>query len=139
MEKPEQQGFLPHQVDSSCHRGNSEPSSCQREPCCTGFSPRKGGFERVKLEVSDRTGLRTFQAYLSRDEAQAMIARVLAEKDTLRCQLMELQERFFSLQSRGGTEQQHVITHSSRRRRRGAGSRADLPFPPRSHRWTGRV
>uniref|UniRef100_A0A3Q3VZN8 Uncharacterized protein n=1 Tax=Mola mola TaxID=94237 RepID=A0A3Q3VZN8_MOLML len=37
------------------------------------------------------------QAYQSRDEAQAMIARVLAEKDTLRCQLVELQERRFSL------------------------------------------
>ncbi|XP_036972222.1 caspase recruitment domain-containing protein 14 isoform X1 [Acanthopagrus latus] len=40
------------------------------------------------------------QAYLSRDEAQAMIARVLAEKDTLRCQLMEVQERVFSLQTK---------------------------------------
>ncbi|KAK2919451.1 hypothetical protein Q8A73_003822 [Channa argus] len=39
------------------------------------------------------------QAYLSRDEAQAMIARILAEKDTLRCQLVELQERVFSLQA----------------------------------------
>lgn len=28
-----------------------------------------------------------------------MIARVLAEKDTLRCQLVELQERFFSLKT----------------------------------------
>ncbi|GAA6228590.1 caspase recruitment domain-containing protein 14-like isoform X2 [Lates japonicus] len=40
------------------------------------------------------------QAYLSRDEAQAMIARVLAEKDTLRCQLVELQERVFSLKAK---------------------------------------
>ncbi|KAM9363498.1 caspase recruitment domain-containing protein 14 [Symphorus nematophorus] len=47
------------------------------------------------------------QAYLSRDEAQAMIARVLAEKDTLRCQLMEFQERVCSLQA----------THSPRRQR----------------------
>uniref|UniRef100_UPI0037E71C03 caspase recruitment domain-containing protein 14 n=1 Tax=Semicossyphus pulcher TaxID=241346 RepID=UPI0037E71C03 len=39
------------------------------------------------------------QAYLSRNEAQAMIARVLAEKDTLRCQLVELQEHVFSLQA----------------------------------------
>ncbi|XP_068178613.1 caspase recruitment domain-containing protein 14 [Antennarius striatus] len=46
-------------------------------------------------------------AYLSRDEAQAMIARVLAEKDVLRCQLVELQEKVFSLQ----------VTHSSRERR----------------------
>lgn len=35
-----------------------------------------------------------------------MIARVLAEKDTLRSQLMELQEQIFSLQTRGGGEQQ---------------------------------
>ncbi|XP_019939518.1 caspase recruitment domain-containing protein 14 [Paralichthys olivaceus] len=40
------------------------------------------------------------QAYQSRDEAQAMIARILAEKDTLRCQLVELQERAFSLQTK---------------------------------------
>ncbi|XP_031655720.1 caspase recruitment domain-containing protein 14 [Oncorhynchus kisutch] len=33
-------------------------------------------------------------AYLSRDEAQAQIARSLAEKDTLRSQLVELQEVF---------------------------------------------
>ncbi|XP_074518575.1 caspase recruitment domain-containing protein 14 [Halichoeres trimaculatus] len=39
------------------------------------------------------------QAYLSRDEAQGTIARVLAEKDTLRSQLMELQEHVFSLQA----------------------------------------
>ncbi|KAM7010137.1 caspase recruitment domain-containing protein 14 [Tautogolabrus adspersus] len=39
------------------------------------------------------------QAYLSRNEAQSMIARALAEKDTLRCQLVELQERVFSLQA----------------------------------------
>uniref|UniRef100_M4AU02 Caspase recruitment domain family, member 14 n=1 Tax=Xiphophorus maculatus TaxID=8083 RepID=M4AU02_XIPMA len=32
------------------------------------------------------------QAYQSRDDAQAMIARILAEKDTLRSQLVELQE-----------------------------------------------
>ncbi|XP_046900220.1 LOW QUALITY PROTEIN: caspase recruitment domain-containing protein 14 [Hypomesus transpacificus] len=35
-------------------------------------------------------------AYLSRDEAQAQIARSLGEKDTLRSQLVELQERVFS-------------------------------------------
>ncbi|KAG7486636.1 caspase recruitment domain-containing protein 14 [Solea senegalensis] len=40
------------------------------------------------------------QAYQSRDEAQAMIARILAEKDTLRCQLVELQEKVFSLQAK---------------------------------------
>ncbi|XP_040893017.1 caspase recruitment domain-containing protein 14 [Toxotes jaculatrix] len=46
------------------------------------------------------------QAYLSRDEAQAMIARILAEKDTLRCQLVELQERVFSLQAKHNTRVQ---------------------------------
>ncbi|KAM4584078.1 caspase recruitment domain-containing protein 14 [Odontesthes bonariensis] len=48
------------------------------------------------------------QAYLSRDEAQAMIARILAEKDTLRSQLVELQESVFSLQAKPSPrEQQH--------------------------------
>ncbi|XP_021332748.1 caspase recruitment domain-containing protein 14 [Danio rerio] len=37
------------------------------------------------------------KAYLSRDEAQAQIARSLAEKDTLRSQLMELQEKLFTM------------------------------------------
>ncbi|XP_014859746.1 PREDICTED: caspase recruitment domain-containing protein 14 isoform X2 [Poecilia mexicana] len=40
------------------------------------------------------------QAYQSRDDAQAMIARVLAEKDTLRSQLVELQEAVFTLQAK---------------------------------------
>ncbi|KAM4612163.1 caspase recruitment domain-containing protein 14 isoform 2-T2 [Polymixia lowei] len=42
------------------------------------------------------------QAYLSRDEAQTQIARSLAEKDTLRSQLLELQERVFTLRARVG-------------------------------------
>ncbi|XP_008303233.1 caspase recruitment domain-containing protein 14-like, partial [Stegastes partitus] len=46
------------------------------------------------------------QAYLSRDEAQAMIARILAEKDTLRSQLVELQEKVFSLQATRSSKQQ---------------------------------
>ncbi|XP_034450557.1 caspase recruitment domain-containing protein 14 isoform X2 [Hippoglossus hippoglossus] len=46
------------------------------------------------------------QAYQSRDEAQAMIARILAEKDTLRCQLVELQERAFSLQDKRSAREQ---------------------------------
>ncbi|XP_076585686.1 caspase recruitment domain-containing protein 14 [Chaetodon auriga] len=46
------------------------------------------------------------QAYLSRDEAQAMIARVLAEKDTLRCQLVELQQRVFSLPAKCSPREQ---------------------------------
>uniref|UniRef100_A0A3Q2ZDE7 Caspase recruitment domain family, member 14 n=1 Tax=Hippocampus comes TaxID=109280 RepID=A0A3Q2ZDE7_HIPCM len=36
------------------------------------------------------------QAYLSRNEAQTQIACILAEKDVLRSQMMELQERAFS-------------------------------------------
>ncbi|CAL8333564.1 unnamed protein product [Lota lota] len=38
------------------------------------------------------------QAYVSRDEAQAQISRSLAEKDTLRTQMVQLQERVFSSQ-----------------------------------------
>ncbi|XP_051996171.1 caspase recruitment domain-containing protein 14 isoform X2 [Xyrauchen texanus] len=37
------------------------------------------------------------RAYLSRDEAQAHIARSLMEKDTMRGQLMELQEKVFTM------------------------------------------
>uniref|UniRef100_A0AAY4AGM6 CARD domain-containing protein n=1 Tax=Denticeps clupeoides TaxID=299321 RepID=A0AAY4AGM6_9TELE len=40
------------------------------------------------------------RAYLSRDDAQAQIARSLAEKDTLRGQLVELQEKVFTLRAR---------------------------------------
>ncbi|XP_045065305.1 caspase recruitment domain-containing protein 14 [Coregonus clupeaformis] len=40
-------------------------------------------------------------AYLSRDEAQAQIARSLAEKDMLRSQLVELQEKVFTLRAWG--------------------------------------
>ncbi|KAK2857378.1 hypothetical protein Q7C36_005297 [Tachysurus vachellii] len=39
------------------------------------------------------------RAYLSRDEAQAQIACSLAEKDTLRAQLVELQEEIFTLRA----------------------------------------
>ncbi|XP_060948155.1 caspase recruitment domain-containing protein 14 [Limanda limanda] len=46
------------------------------------------------------------QAYQSRDEAQAMIARILAEKDTLRCQLVELREKTFSLQDKRSAREQ---------------------------------
>ncbi|CAG5866998.1 unnamed protein product, partial [Menidia menidia] len=42
------------------------------------------------------------QAYLSRDEAQSTIARILAEKDALRSQMVELQESAFSLRARAG-------------------------------------
>ncbi|XP_017287923.1 caspase recruitment domain-containing protein 14 [Kryptolebias marmoratus] len=48
------------------------------------------------------------QAYQSRDEAQAMIAHILAKKDTLRSQLVELQETVFSFQAKrsSGVQQQ---------------------------------
>ncbi|XP_034043593.1 caspase recruitment domain-containing protein 14 isoform X3 [Thalassophryne amazonica] len=59
------------------------------------------------------------QAYQSRDEAQAHIARNLTEKDTLRCQLMELQEKVFSLrvtrsEHQGSSEQRHLSWDSQR-------------------------
>ncbi|XP_070683664.1 caspase recruitment domain-containing protein 14 [Pempheris klunzingeri] len=53
------------------------------------------------------------QAYLSRDEAQAMIARILAEKDTLRCQLVELQEQVFSLQAKCSPREQQSCDESN--------------------------
>ncbi|XP_063057693.1 caspase recruitment domain-containing protein 14 [Engraulis encrasicolus] len=40
------------------------------------------------------------RAYLSRDDAQAQIGRCLAEKDILRSQLVELQEKVFNLRAR---------------------------------------
>lgn len=39
------------------------------------------------------------QAYLARDEAQTQIACSLAEKDTLRAQLVDLQEEIFTLRA----------------------------------------
>ncbi|XP_066560302.1 caspase recruitment domain-containing protein 14 [Amia ocellicauda] len=39
------------------------------------------------------------QAYLSRDEAQTQIAKSLSEKDALRLQLVELQDKLFSLRT----------------------------------------
>uniref|UniRef100_A0A3B4TE05 Caspase recruitment domain family, member 14 n=1 Tax=Seriola dumerili TaxID=41447 RepID=A0A3B4TE05_SERDU len=63
----------------------------------------------LNLQVSD--------AHYSLDEAQAMIAQTLAEKDALRCQLMELQERVFSLRAKhSSTAQQQssdVISHTN--------------------------
>ncbi|KAM6939594.1 caspase recruitment domain-containing protein 14 [Xenentodon cancila] len=51
------------------------------------------------------------QAYLSRDEAQVMIARILAEKDALRCQLVELQETVCSLEARHSPRVQRQRSH----------------------------
>uniref|UniRef100_A0A8C6SFZ6 Caspase recruitment domain family, member 14 n=1 Tax=Neogobius melanostomus TaxID=47308 RepID=A0A8C6SFZ6_9GOBI len=52
-----------------------------------------------KSAVNMRLHDLTLQAYQSRDEAQAMITRILSEKDCLRSQLVELQERLFSLKA----------------------------------------
>ncbi|XP_058258250.1 caspase recruitment domain-containing protein 14 isoform X2 [Hemibagrus wyckioides] len=52
------------------------------------------------------------RAYLSRDEAQAQIACSLAEKDTLRAQLVELQEEIFTLRAH---KTQRNSSHSSER------------------------
>ncbi|XP_061686253.1 caspase recruitment domain-containing protein 14 [Syngnathoides biaculeatus] len=46
------------------------------------------------------------QAYLSRNEAQTQIARILAEKDILRSKMMELQERAFSANAQHNKEWQ---------------------------------
>lgn len=52
-----------------------------------------------KLSLFDRYQLfHNFQAYLSREEAQATIAQILAEKDALRSQLVVMQESVFTLQ-----------------------------------------
>uniref|UniRef100_A0A3B4F5G5 Caspase recruitment domain family member 14 n=1 Tax=Pundamilia nyererei TaxID=303518 RepID=A0A3B4F5G5_9CICH len=60
-----------------------------------------------KSAVNGRLHELNLQAYQSRDEAQAMIAHVLAEKDTLRCQLVELQEKVFSLQTKCSSTELH--------------------------------
>uniref|UniRef100_A0A3P9N1Z0 Caspase recruitment domain family, member 14 n=1 Tax=Poecilia reticulata TaxID=8081 RepID=A0A3P9N1Z0_POERE len=53
-----------------------------------------------KSAINGRLHDLNLQAYQSRDDAQAMIARILAEKDTLRSQLVELQEAVFTLQAK---------------------------------------
>uniref|UniRef100_A0A4W6DEA1 Caspase recruitment domain family, member 14 n=1 Tax=Lates calcarifer TaxID=8187 RepID=A0A4W6DEA1_LATCA len=60
------------------------------------------------------------KAVISREinlNAQTMIARVLAEKDTLRCQLVELQERVFSPKAKCSPREQRqssdVISHTN--------------------------
>ncbi|XP_062304282.1 caspase recruitment domain-containing protein 14 [Osmerus eperlanus] len=67
-------------------------------------------------------------AYLSRDEAQAQIARSLGEKDTLRSQLVELQERMFSLPNWG--PRRGYLDHSEERFSwESQGSSSDDPHP----------
>ncbi|KPP65920.1 caspase recruitment domain-containing protein 14-like, partial [Scleropages formosus] len=56
------------------------------------------------------------QAYLARDEAQGQIARSLAEKDTLRGQLVELQEKLFALRvqsNQGVAQSEQKVSRSS--------------------------
>ncbi|XP_048870502.1 caspase recruitment domain-containing protein 14 isoform X2 [Brienomyrus brachyistius] len=55
------------------------------------------------------------QAYLLRDEAQAQIARSLAEKDTLRGQLVELQEKLFTLRAQGSQRVEEQKTQKPRK------------------------
>ncbi|XP_040000721.1 caspase recruitment domain-containing protein 14 isoform X2 [Xiphias gladius] len=72
------------------------------------------------------------QAYLSRNEAQAMIARILAEKDTLRCHLVELQERVFSLPpKRSPREQQQSCDETEICWESPRSSCEEFPFPNR--------
>ncbi|XP_070406148.1 caspase recruitment domain-containing protein 14 isoform X2 [Nothobranchius furzeri] len=72
------------------------------------------------------------QAYLSRDEAQAMIANILAEKDTLRTQLVELQETVFTMQAHRRPRVQQMSPE-----KKGVGwdsptsSSEESPLPPR--------
>uniref|UniRef100_A0A3B5RBL6 Caspase recruitment domain family, member 14 n=1 Tax=Xiphophorus maculatus TaxID=8083 RepID=A0A3B5RBL6_XIPMA len=58
-----------------------------------------GRLHDLNLQVSFCLKI-SLRAYQSRDDAQAMIARILAEKDTLRSQLVELQEAVFTLQAK---------------------------------------
>ncbi|XP_029951042.1 caspase recruitment domain-containing protein 14 isoform X2 [Salarias fasciatus] len=72
------------------------------------------------------------QAYMSRDEAQAMITRVLAEKDALRDQLMELQERVFCLHAkRRSRERQHSSEERDVSFDSPQSSGEECPVPPR--------
>uniref|UniRef100_A0A3P8W9Z3 Caspase recruitment domain family, member 14 n=1 Tax=Cynoglossus semilaevis TaxID=244447 RepID=A0A3P8W9Z3_CYNSE len=50
-------------------------------------------------------------AYQSRDEAQTMIARLLAEKDSLRCQLVEVQGRVFSQQAKCKSRRMYIYIY----------------------------
>ncbi|XP_067315562.1 caspase recruitment domain-containing protein 14 [Pseudorasbora parva] len=67
------------------------------------------------------------KAYLSRDEAQAQIARSLAEKDMLRGQLMELQEKVFTMKA---CSRQRERRENSRERKFSCESSEDPPSSP---------
>ncbi|GAA6085359.1 caspase recruitment domain-containing protein 14, partial, partial [Tachysurus ichikawai] len=62
---------------------------------CEMYQQKRSVFQN---QLSDLQAERD-RAYLSRDEAQAQIACSLAEKDTLRAQLVELQEEIFTLRA----------------------------------------
>ncbi|CAL8389647.1 unnamed protein product [Arctogadus glacialis] len=61
---------------------------------CDMFKEKSSVIQGQMRELQDERD----QAYASRDEAQAQISRSLADKDTLRSQIVELQERLFSCQ-----------------------------------------
>ncbi|CAL8355365.1 unnamed protein product, partial [Boreogadus saida] len=61
---------------------------------CDMFKEKSSVIQGQMRELQDERD----QAYASRDEAQAQISRSLADKDTLRSQIVELQERQFSCQ-----------------------------------------
>ncbi|XP_072538880.1 caspase recruitment domain-containing protein 14 isoform X2 [Salminus brasiliensis] len=74
------------------------------------------------------------RAYLARDEAQAQIACGLAEKDTLRGQLVELQEKVFTLRSFSSQEEPDKSRERQYSWESGLGSSSDCPPctpPPR--------
>ncbi|XP_076871587.1 caspase recruitment domain-containing protein 14 isoform X2 [Brachyhypopomus gauderio] len=76
------------------------------------------------------------RAYLARDEAQAQIACSLAEKDTLRGQLVELQEKVFTLRTQtihtpnNTTERQFSWQSSTGNSGSGSSSEGTLSSPP---------
>ncbi|KAM9313946.1 caspase recruitment domain-containing protein 14 [Pholidichthys leucotaenia] len=72
------------------------------------------------------------QAYVSRDEAQAMITRILAEKDALRYQLLEHQENVFSLQKKHSPVERRLSSDGKVSLENPSSCREELrSFPPR--------
>uniref|UniRef100_A0A3B3CRZ2 Caspase recruitment domain family, member 14 n=1 Tax=Oryzias melastigma TaxID=30732 RepID=A0A3B3CRZ2_ORYME len=63
----------------------------------------------IQSQIKDLQAERD-QAYLSREEAQATIARILAEKDALRSQLVEMQESVFTLQARRSSNAKQKVS-----------------------------
>ncbi|CAM4623604.1 unnamed protein product [Leuciscus chuanchicus] len=71
------------------------------------------------------------KAYLSRDDAQVQIARSLAEKDMLRGQLMELQEKVFTMKA---CSRERERREKSRDRKISCESSEDPPSSPAPRR-----